>query len=101
MKKIRLFLKYYQSIAIIPSIATLFFSFQIKSLGIGFLIAAVFSKLFILIMIWFLEWMNNRKKENLYFYFNSGITQIQLYTSTFLIDTIILFIFTFIVLWIF
>lgn len=101
MKKAQLFLKYYQSIAVIPIIATLFFSIQIKNLGISFLIAALFSKLFILIVIWAIEWLNNRKKENLYFYFNNGISQIQLYAITYLIDSTILFILTFIILWIF
>jgi hypothetical protein len=100
MKKIQLLLKYYKSIAVIPILATLFFSFQFKNLGISFLIAALFSKLFILIVIWFIEWINNKKKENLYFYFNNGITQIQLYTFTFLIDCLILFLLTFVILWI-
>ena len=100
MKKIQLLLKYYKSIAVIPILATLFFSFQFKNLGISFLIAALFSKLFILIVIWFIEWISNRKKENLYFYFNNGITQIQLYTFTFLIDCLILFLLTFVILWI-
>ena len=100
MKKIQLLLKYYKSIAVIPILATLFFSFQFKNLGISFLIAALFSKLFILIVIWFIEWISNRKKENLYFYFNNGITQIQLYTFTFLIDCLILFLLSFAILWI-
>ena len=100
MKKIQLLLKYYKSIAVIPILATLFFSFQFKNLGISFLIAALFSKLFILIVIWFIEWINNKKKENLYFYFNNGITQIQLYTFTFLIDCLILFLLSFAILWI-
>ena len=64
MKKIQLFLKYYQSIAVIPIITTLFFSIQIKNLGLSFLIIALFAKLFILLVIWFIEWTNNRKKEN-------------------------------------
>ena len=101
MKKIQLFLKYYQSIAVIPIITTLFFSFQVKNLGLSFLIAALFSKLFMLVVIWFIEWLNNRKKEHLYFYFNNGISQIQLYTAAYLIDSAILFIITFIILWIF
>lgn len=100
MKKIQLFLKYYQSIAVIPIITTLFFSIQIKNLGLSFLIIALFAKLFILLVIWFIEWTNNRKKENLYFYFNNGISQIQLYSFTYLIDCAILFILTFFVLWI-
>ena len=101
MKRIHLLLKYYKSIAVIPLIASLFFCSQIKSLGLSFLIVAIFSKLFILLVIWFFNWVNNRKKENLYFYFNNGISKIQLYTFTFLIDISILFILTFIVLWIF
>lgn len=101
MKKIQLFLKYYQSIAVIPIITTLFFSIQIKSLGISFLVIALFAKLFILIVIWFFEWANNRKKENLYFYFNNGISQIQLYIVSFLIDITILLFLTFIILWIY
>jgi len=100
MKKIQLLLKYYKSIAVIPIFASLFFSFQIKNLGLSFLLAAIFSKLFILIVIWFIEWISNRKKENLYFYFNNGITQIQLYTFTFLIDCLILFLLSFAILWI-
>jgi len=101
MKKTQLFLKYYQSIAAIPIIATLFFGIQIKNLGVSFIIIALFTKLFILLVIWFMQWLNNRKKEHLYFYFNNGISQIELYTVTYLIDICILFIITFIVLWVF
>ncbi len=101
MKKIQLFLKYYQSIAVIPIIVTFFLSIQIKNLGLSFLIIALFVKLFILLVIWFIEWSNNRKKENLYFYFNNGISQIQLYGITYLIDITILIIITIAFLWIF
>lgn len=101
MKKIQLILKYYQSIAVIPIIATLFFSIQIKNLGISFIIIALFAKLFILLVIWFMQWLNNRKKEHLYFYFNNGISQIELYTVTYLVDNSLLFLVTFIVLWVF
>lgn len=100
MKKILLLLKYYKSIGIIPLFTSVLLSVQVNNLGIGFLIIALMVKLFILLIIWFISWLNYRRKENLYFYFNQGISQIQLYIGTIIIDSVIFIFVTFCVLWI-
>lgn len=100
MKKILLLLKYYKSIGIIPLFTSVLLSVQVNNLGIGFLIIALMVKLFILLIIWFISWLNYRRKENLYFYFNQGISQIQLYIGTIIIDSVIFIFLTFCVLWI-
>lgn len=100
MKKILLLLKYYKSIGIIPLFTSVLLSIQVNNLGIGFLIIALMVKLFILLLIWFISWLNYRRKENLYFYFNQGISQIQLYIGTIIIDSVIFIFVTFCVLWI-
>lgn len=100
MKKILLLLKYYKSIGIIPLFTSVLLSVQVNNLGIGFLIIALMVKLFILLLIWFISWLNYRRKENLYFYFNQGISQIQLYIGTIIIDSVIFIFVTFCVLWI-
>jgi hypothetical protein len=100
MKKILLLLKYYKSIGIIPLFTSVLLSIQVNNLGIGFLIIALMVKLFILLIIWFISWLNYRRKENLYFYFNQGISQIQLYIGTIIIDSVIFIFVTFCVLWI-
>ncbi|WP_456376024.1 hypothetical protein [Lutibacter sp.] len=100
MKKFILLLKYYISISPIPLIFSILLSIQVKKEGIGFIIMGVIIKVIILFFIWFLEWVSNRKKEHLYFYFNQGVSRNLLYTFTLFIDIFIFLTFTFI-LWLF
>ena len=101
MKKLTLYFKYYLSIAILPTVVSLILISTLIEQGFTLIIPAIISKLFIFLMIWFVQWLNYRKKQNLYFYFNQGISQINLYSVTLIIDILLLLILTSISLWIF
>ena len=89
MKKFKLCFKYYTTIGLVPIFITLFLVNSLPSEGFIVIIPIIFSKLFAFGVIWLLQWLNNRRDENLYFYYNQGISKAQLYAFSILFDFLI------------
>ena len=86
MKRILLYFHFYKRKFIFPLIAAIFALIytEISTIAIITLIAAT-------ILIWFYErYLNDRKKESLYFYLNLGVSELKLYTFLCFVNLIIL-----------
>ena len=86
MKKIQLYFLFYKSKFAFPLAISLFalYSLKIMPLAILILIATT-------LLIWFYQrFINDKKKQSLYFYYNLGLTELKLYSFTFLINLILL-----------
>ena len=60
------------------------YNFKIMPLSILVLIATT-------LLIWFYQnFINDKKKQSLYFYYNLGLTELKLYSFTFLMNLILL-----------
>ena len=92
MRKIKLCFKYFITIGLIPILITIFLTSSFYSKGLFILIPLFFSKLVAFAVIWLLQWLNYRHDENLYFYYNNGISKIQLYAMAIIFDFLIMFI---------
>lgn len=86
MKRIHLYLHFFKRKFVFPLIAAIFALLytEISTIAIITLIAAT-------ILVWFYErFINDRKKESFYFYYNLGLSELKLYISLFFINLIIL-----------
>ena len=101
MKKLKLYFKYYSTIGLLPFLVTVFMLASFYKDGFSVIIPIIFSKIFVFTIIWGLQWINFRRDENLYFYYNNGISKIQLYLMAFLFDTIVMLILIIPTLWLF
>lgn len=85
MKKLKLYLLFYKTKFLLPlalAIAILYI-FRVMPL-------TVFSLVIATIGYWFYEhFINDKKKEKLYFYYNFGLTESRLYLFVFLINLIV------------
>jgi hypothetical protein len=97
--KIKLCFKYYTTIGLIPVIITLFLLNSFYNERASTIISIILSKLFAFTIIWLIQWINNRHDENLYFYYNQGISKVQLYTYTIVFDFSIMLILILTMIW--
>ena len=74
-------------------ITSFWFASIIKSNPSLFLLTFIM-KIFVYATIWFVEWLNNRNRENFYFYFNQGLSLKVIYTFTIVLDLILFIIIT-------
>ena len=86
MKKIRLYFLFYKSKFTIPLAVGLFALYASRVLSFAILLLSITT-----LVIWFYQYfINDKKKKSLYFYYNLGLTELQLYLFTFLLNTILL-----------
>ena len=86
MKKINLYFLFYKTNFLPPLCLALFtlLKFRIMSLAVLVLLATT-------ILVWFYKhYINDKKKQRLYFYYNLGFTALQLLTFLFFINLILL-----------
>jgi hypothetical protein len=86
MKKMKLYFLFYKAKFLPPLVLALFalLKFKIMPLAVIALITAT-------LLIWFYQrFINDRKKQNMYFYYNLGLTELKLYTFVIFINLTIL-----------
>jgi hypothetical protein len=86
MKKINLYFHFYKNKFAFPLALSLFtlFSLGFMPLSVMILAATTF-------LIWFYQkFINDKKNQTLYFYYNLGLTELKLYTFLFFINMIVL-----------
>ncbi len=85
MKKLQLYFLFYKTKFFLPLALTLFVVFKYKMMPL-----AVLALLTASLLVWFYQnFINDAKKEKLYFYYNMGITELKLYAFVFFINLII------------
>ncbi len=100
MLKLKLLFRYFLKRSPLLILASYFVAMQIKAFGFSFMAAGYVIKLFVLLLIFGIEWLYDMKREKFYFYYNQGITIRNLYSFTILVD-FLLFILIIKLLWIF
>ena len=86
MKKLKLYFIFYKNKFAFPLAISLFALYSSKIIPLTIL-TLVFSTL----LIWFYQrFINDKKKQSLYFYYNLGLTETKLYSFTFLVNLFLL-----------
>lgn len=87
-KKLKLYLYFFKGKFFIPLIFSVFIVYTFQLLFLGFMGLACTS-----VFVWFYHhYLNDIKKQHLYFYFNFGLSELQLYIFTFILNLILLLI---------
>jgi hypothetical protein len=88
MRKLKLYFHFYKSKFFITLVFCLFILIKYQNL-----LLALISLTLASLGVWFVQhYINDKKKESLYFYFNSGISEFKLYFFTFVVNLSILII---------
>lgn len=86
MKKINLYFLFYKKKFAFPLALSLFTLFSLRVMPLAVMILSATT-----LLIWFYQrFINDKKKQALYFYYNLGLTELKLYTFLFFINLIIL-----------
>lgn len=88
MRKIKSYFHFYLGKFFIPFAFSLFILISFKTFFFMFLSLTLSS-----LVLWFIHhYINDRKKQTLYFYFNQGISELKLYLFTFILNLAVLII---------
>ena len=86
MKSLKLYFLFFKSNFLFPLVLSVFASLYSQNSAQGVITLVVAS-----IMVWFYErFINDSKKQKLYFYFNFGISEFKLHLFTFCINLFLL-----------